>query len=78
MSAEPEEDEGGVSPELYLGDGEFWLADSVAFCEKHNVDGFLSVAGSVFALINGKGWANVEDLVKGKRMSAVRSIGEAK
>lgn len=78
MSAEPEEDEGGVSPELYLSDGEFWLADSVTFCEKHNVDGFLSVNGNVFALIDGKGWTNVEDLMKGKRMSAVRSIGDGK
>lgn len=83
MADEPEAEEMEIgfeqdSPELCIADGDFWLADSVSFCEKYNIDGFLSVDGNVFALIDAKGWVNVEDLVKGKRGAAVRAIGGAK
>lgn len=62
------------SPELCLCDGEFWLADSVAFCERHNVDAFLSSDGKIWALVDGAGWKSVEDLVKRKtsKLAAIK------
>lgn len=69
------------SPELCLSDGNFWLADSVSFCEKHNVDAFLSTAGKVWALVDGAGWKSVEDLVKrgpAKLAAVRRDAGQGK
>lgn len=29
-----------VTPELFLADGEMWIADAVKFCKRHNLEGF--------------------------------------
>lgn len=66
---QPDEDSYDVdfvpdSPELCLADGETWFADSVTFCERHDLEGLQSYDGRVWGMREGVGRVSLDDLLK--------------
>ena len=59
-------------PELFVGEGELWLRDRDAFCDKYGIVGIDRYDGGILALIPGKGIVPLHDLLKADK--ALKSV----
>lgn len=65
MSDKPTEPElVDYEPELFVGDGELWIRDRDAFCDKYGIVGIDRYDGGILALIPGKGIVPLADILK--------------
>ena len=68
MSDKPTEPElVDYEPELFVGDGELWLRDRDAFCDKYGAIGIDRCDGGILVLIPGKGAVPMDELLRGDK-----------
>lgn len=74
VDAEVESDLVEYEPELFIGDGELWLRDRDAFCERYGAIGIDRYEGASVALIPGRGAVPIGDLLKADKPGNIKAI----
>lgn len=72
MSDQPDVEMVEYEPELFVGDGELWIRDRDAFCDKYGAIGIDRYDGGILVLIPGKGAVPLHDLLKADK--ALKSV----